>query len=70
MDYVRLGSTGLQVFRLVLGCMSFGDPKRGAHRTPVPPATDDSDLDDGGREKGAAGARCVPTGRSPKPSLS
>src|SRR5437773_2628489 len=31
MDYVRLGSTGLEVSRLVLGCMSFGDPKRGAH---------------------------------------
>jgi aryl-alcohol dehydrogenase-like predicted oxidoreductase len=31
MEYVRLGSTGLEVSRLVLGCMSFGDPKRGAH---------------------------------------
>ncbi|HZA33270.1 MAG TPA: aldo/keto reductase [Propionibacteriaceae bacterium] len=31
MDYRRLGSTGLEVSRLVLGCMSFGDPKRGAH---------------------------------------
>jgi 1-deoxyxylulose-5-phosphate synthase len=31
MEYVRLGSTGLKVSRLVLGCMSFGDPKRGAH---------------------------------------
>ena len=26
MDYVRLGSTGLQVSRLALGCMSYGDP--------------------------------------------
>ena len=31
MEYVRLGSTGLEVSRLVLGCMSFGDPKRGNH---------------------------------------
>jgi 1-deoxyxylulose-5-phosphate synthase len=31
MEYVRLGSTGLEVSRLVLGCMSFGDPTRGAH---------------------------------------
>src|SRR5688572_19464747 len=31
MEYVRLGSTGLDVSQLVLGCMSFGDPKRGAH---------------------------------------
>ena len=26
MDYVRLGRTGLKVSRLVLGCMTFGDP--------------------------------------------
>ena len=31
MEYVRLGSTGLEVSRLVLGCMSFGDPERGPH---------------------------------------
>src|SRR5215207_11109465 len=31
MEYVRLGSTGLEVARVVLGCMSFGHPKRGAH---------------------------------------
>jgi 1-deoxyxylulose-5-phosphate synthase len=31
MKYVRLGSTGLEVSRLVLGCMSFGEPKRGSH---------------------------------------
>ena len=31
MEYIRLGSTGLEVSRLVLGCMSFGDPKRGPH---------------------------------------
>jgi aryl-alcohol dehydrogenase-like predicted oxidoreductase len=29
MDYVRLGTTGLEVSRLCLGCMSFGDPKLG-----------------------------------------
>jgi aryl-alcohol dehydrogenase-like predicted oxidoreductase len=26
MDYIRLGSTGLRVSRLALGCMSYGDP--------------------------------------------
>jgi 1-deoxyxylulose-5-phosphate synthase len=31
MEYRRLGTTGLEVSRLVLGCMSFGDPQRGAH---------------------------------------
>ena len=31
MEYVRLGRTGLEVSQLVLGCMSFGDPKSGAH---------------------------------------
>ncbi|CAG9262511.1 aldo/keto reductase [Paraburkholderia caribensis] len=31
MDYVRFGSTGLHVSRLVLGCMTYGDPARGAH---------------------------------------
>jgi len=31
MDYVTLGRTGLKVSRLCLGCMSFGDPKRGFH---------------------------------------
>ena len=31
MDYVRLGSTGLQVSRICLGCMSFGVPDRGNH---------------------------------------
>ena len=29
MDYVRLGKTGLEVSRICLGCMSFGDPKLG-----------------------------------------
>ena len=31
MDYVRLGSTGMKVSRLCLGCMTFGQPERGAH---------------------------------------
>ncbi|WP_412026678.1 aldo/keto reductase [Deinococcus yunweiensis] len=31
MDYVRLGTTGLQVSRLCLGCMGFGDPERWLH---------------------------------------
>src|SRR4051812_8762780 len=32
MEYVRLGSTGLKVGRLALGCMSYGDPTTpGAH---------------------------------------
>jgi len=26
MEYTRLGSTGLKVSRLALGCMSYGDP--------------------------------------------
>jgi aryl-alcohol dehydrogenase-like predicted oxidoreductase len=31
MDYTKLGSTGLDVSRLCLGCMSYGIPERGAH---------------------------------------
>ncbi|MCX5538903.1 aldo/keto reductase [Paraburkholderia sp. CNPSo 3076] len=31
MDYVRFGSTGLQVSRLCLGCMTYGLPERGTH---------------------------------------
>ncbi|KVG73093.1 aldo/keto reductase [Burkholderia ubonensis] len=31
MEYVRLGSTGLQVSRLCLGCMTYGMPERGTH---------------------------------------
>ncbi|WP_461672499.1 aldo/keto reductase [Priestia megaterium] len=31
MDYVKLGNTGLDVSRIALGCMSYGDPKRGRH---------------------------------------
>ena len=29
MDYVRLGSTGMKVSRICLGCMSYGDPTKG-----------------------------------------
>jgi aryl-alcohol dehydrogenase (NADP+) len=32
MEYVRLGDTGLQVSRICLGCMSYGEPERGSHR--------------------------------------
>jgi len=31
MDYIKLGSTGLEVSRLCLGCMTFGIPDRGPH---------------------------------------
>ena len=31
MDYVRLGQTGLEVSRICLGCMSYGEPDRGNH---------------------------------------
>ena len=31
MDYARLGSTGLEVSRICLGCMSYGEPSRGNH---------------------------------------
>ncbi|MCZ2836825.1 aldo/keto reductase [Modestobacter sp. VKM Ac-2985] len=36
MEYTRLGSTGLQVSRLCLGMMSFGDPARGGHPWSLP----------------------------------
>ncbi|MFC6019149.1 aldo/keto reductase [Plantactinospora solaniradicis] len=35
MRYVRLGNSGLEVSRVVLGCMSFGDPQRGTHEWSV-----------------------------------
>ncbi|MEU0042438.1 aldo/keto reductase [Streptomyces werraensis] len=31
MQYVKLGSTGLEVSRVCLGCMTYGDPGRGNH---------------------------------------
>ncbi|MGI8711088.1 MAG: aldo/keto reductase, partial [Acidimicrobiales bacterium] len=31
MEYVKLGSTGLDVSRVCLGCMSYGEPGRGSH---------------------------------------
>ncbi|KIF71507.1 alcohol dehydrogenase [Streptomyces sp. AcH 505] len=36
MEYVRLGRTGLEVSRIVLGCMSFGDPQSGSHPWSLP----------------------------------
>jgi 1-deoxyxylulose-5-phosphate synthase len=38
MEYTRLGSTGLQVSRICLGMMSFGDPARGGHPWSLPEA--------------------------------
>jgi 1-deoxyxylulose-5-phosphate synthase len=32
METVRMGRSGLEVSRIILGCMSFGDPDRGTHR--------------------------------------
>ncbi len=31
MEYVKFGNTGLEVSRLCLGCMTFGEPDRGKH---------------------------------------
>src|ERR1700694_1572139 len=31
MRYVKLGRTGLEVSRICLGCMTYGEPSRGAH---------------------------------------
>lgn len=31
MEYVKLGRTGLEVSRICLGCMSYGEPDRGPH---------------------------------------
>lgn len=36
MQYTRLGSTGLQVSRICLGMMSFGEPSRGGHPWSLP----------------------------------
>ncbi|GLF95190.1 aldo/keto reductase [Streptomyces yaizuensis] len=32
MQYIRLGKSGLSIFKVVLGCMGFGDPARGTHQ--------------------------------------
>ncbi len=36
MEYVRLGQTGMEVSRICLGCMTYGDPNRGAHTWTLP----------------------------------
>jgi aryl-alcohol dehydrogenase-like predicted oxidoreductase len=36
MQYTKLGSTGLEVSRLALGCMTYGDPARGGHPWTLP----------------------------------
>ena len=36
MDYTTLGNTGLRVSRICLGCMSYGQPDRGAHPWSLP----------------------------------
>jgi aryl-alcohol dehydrogenase-like predicted oxidoreductase len=38
MQFTRLGRTGLQVSRLCLGCMTYGDPALGAHPWTLPEA--------------------------------
>jgi aryl-alcohol dehydrogenase-like predicted oxidoreductase len=38
MDYTKLGRTGLDVSRLCLGCMSYGEPGRGSHPWTLPEA--------------------------------
>ena len=38
MEYVKFGSTGMDVSKLVLGCMTFGEPTRGTHPWTLPEA--------------------------------
>jgi aryl-alcohol dehydrogenase-like predicted oxidoreductase len=35
-EYVNLGNTGMEVSRICLGCMSYGDPARGNHEWSLP----------------------------------
>ncbi|OYV53934.1 MAG: alcohol dehydrogenase [Rhodospirillales bacterium 20-60-12] len=39
MDYIKLGHTGLDVSRICLGCMSYGEPTRGNHAWTLDEAT-------------------------------
>lgn len=32
MEYTKLGNTGMDVSRICLGCMGFGDAERGFHK--------------------------------------
>lgn len=36
MEYVRIGTSGLVVSQIALGCMTYGDPDRGAHPWSLP----------------------------------
>ena len=36
MEYTRLGRTGMEVSRICLGCMTYGDPTRGTHSWTLP----------------------------------
>jgi len=36
MKFTKLGTTGVEVSRICLGCMSYGDPKRGNHSWSLP----------------------------------
>ena len=36
MEYVKLGKTGLEVSKICLGCMTYGDPNRGNHAWSLP----------------------------------
>ena len=38
MDTVKFGKTGLEVSRVCLGCMSYGEPGRGGHASTLPEA--------------------------------
>jgi aryl-alcohol dehydrogenase-like predicted oxidoreductase len=38
MKYVKLGNTGLDISPIALGCMTYGDPKRGNHPWSLPEA--------------------------------